>query len=162
MRAAKYLGQIRRLDAHIDAKIAERQRVMDLATRITPTLSDAPGGSGGVSDRVGDAVAKLLDLDIQINQAIDRLVDVREEILDLLEMLPPEEYRVLHAHFVRGMTFAAIAEDMKPRPLTERQVHRIKGRALKRMQAMLDSNPPASIQRAELEALRQAVAEAYK
>jgi DNA-directed RNA polymerase specialized sigma24 family protein len=138
VRADKYLGQVRRLDARINAKIAERQRVMELATRITPTLTDDPGGAGGVSDKIGNAVARLVVLEQEINEAIDQLIDTRAEVLELLESLPVDEYTVLHGHYILGRTFAAIAETMKPRPLTERQVHRIKGRGRRRVQSILD------------------------
>lgn len=137
IRAAAYLGQIRRLNARIDNKLQEKKQIMDLATNITPVLSDMPRGSG-VSDKVGNAGTKLANLEKQINQIIDQLIDARDEIIRLIETLPPDEYTVLHNYFVLGQTVECIAENMKPRPKSPRQIYRIKGRAMKHVQAILD------------------------
>lgn len=138
MRAAEYLGQIRRLDAKINNKLTERQRIMELATRITPSMSDMPRASG-VSDKVGDAVLKLVALEEEINQTIDQLIDIRAEVVKLLEALPHDEYTVLHHYYVQGQTVESIADVMTPRPKTPRQIYRIKARAMRRVQSILDA-----------------------
>lgn len=136
-RAAAYLGQIGRLNARINNKLQEKRQIMDLALNVTPTLSDMPRGSG-LSDKPGNAGAKLADIEMEINQIIDQLIDTRNEIIDLIETLPPDEYMVLHNYYVLAQTVEAIAENMKPKPKTPRQIYRIKSRALKHVQAILD------------------------
>lgn len=137
MRAAKYLGQILRLDARVERKLAEKQHVLELATKTTPSLSDMPRG-GGPADKVGDAVARLVALEAEIDRIVDELIDARAEVLKLLETLPDDEHDVLHKYYVQGQTIETIADGMLPRPKTERQIYRIKARALKRVQAILD------------------------
>lgn len=134
IRAAAYLGQIGRLNARINNKLQEKQQIMDLATNITPTLSDMPRGSG-VSDKVGNAGTKLANLERQITRTIDQLIDARAEIIRLLETLPSDEYTVLHNYYVLAQTFEVIADNMGK---SVRQVYRIKSRALKHVQAILN------------------------
>lgn len=137
IRAATYLGQIGRLNARINNKLQEKKQIMDLATCITPTLSDMPRGSG-LSDKAGNAAARLADVEMEINRIIDQMIDTRAEIVQLLETLPSDEYTVLHNYFVLGQTVEVIADNMQPRAKTPRQIYRIKRRAMKRVQAILD------------------------
>lgn len=139
MRATRYLMQVRRLDARINNKLAEKQRIMDLVTGVSPSLSGMPRPTGN-HDKIGDAVARLTEVEDEINRTIDRLIDVRAEVVSLLETLPTDEYNVLHQYYVQGLTVEVIAEGMAR---TERQVYRIKARALKRVQTILDTREPA-------------------
>lgn len=141
MRADRYLEQVRLLDARIDRKLIEKQRIMELATRITPSLSGMPRASGN-SDKIGDTAVRLVEIEEQINDLIDHLIDKRAEIIALLETLPVQDYTVLHQYYIQGVTLAAIAENMAPKPMSERQVSRIKARAIKRVQAILDGREP--------------------
>ena len=143
MRVVRYLERIQEMDIRVNDKIAERERILELATVITPTLSDMPKG-GSTSDKVGNAGVKLADIAREINNATDRFVDFRNEAIQLLEMLPPKEYNVLHKHYVLYQTFRAIAEEWTPKPLSERQVYRIKAKALKHAQALLDEKEGVS------------------
>lgn len=142
MRADKYLGRIRRLDVRINNKLAERQRVKELATQATSNLTGMPRASGN-HDKIGDVVARLITIEQELDQIIDRLVDVRAEVVSLLETLPADEYNVLHQYYVQGHTVEAISVDTDR---TERQVYRIKARGLKRVQAILDAREPTELQ----------------
>lgn len=137
MRVVKYLERIHEMDTKVDDKIAEKERILELATIITPTLSDMPKG-GGPSDKVGNAAVKLAAIAVEIDNATDRFVDYRNEAIKLLEALPAKEYTVLHKHYVLYQTFKTIAEGWTPKPLSERQVYRIKAKALKHAQVLLD------------------------
>lgn len=134
MRAAEYLGQIGRLDARINNKLREKQQIMELATKVTPTLSDMPRGEG-VSDKVASAVTRLVAIEQEIDRIVNQLVDTRAEVVGLLETLPNDEYLVLHAYYVARLTIEATAETMVK---SVRQVYRIKSRAMRRVQAILD------------------------
>lgn len=138
MRADEYLSRIDRLDARIFDLLTEKQRLMEMATRLSPDMTGLPH-AGGVSDRVGSAAVKLASVDEEINRTVDRLIDARAEVTALLEMLPDDEYRVLHQYYVQQRVVGAIAENWTPREITERQVFRIKARAMRHVQAILDA-----------------------
>lgn len=137
MRVVKYLEKIKEMDMLIGLKIAEQQRVRELATAITSVLSDMPKG-GGTSDKVGNSAVKLAALAIEIDRETDSFVDYRREAICLIEALPINEYTVLHKHYVLYQTIEEIAENWTPLPKTERQIYRIKAKALKHAQAILD------------------------
>lgn len=138
MKAYMHLRRLTRLNALIDNKLLEKQKILELATKITPNLSGLPRPSG-VSDKVGNAALQLAAVEAEIDRAVDRLVDARKEVLAMLETLPTDEYHVLHQYFVLGRTVEAIADCWQPKPRTERQVYRIKAKAIKHVQAILDA-----------------------
>lgn len=135
IRAAAYLGQIGKLNDRIKNKLQEKQQIMDLATNITPPLSDMPRGTG-LSDKPGNAGTKLADVEREINRIVDQLIDTRAEIIQMLETLPQDEYTVLHNYFVLGQTWEVIAENIGR---SVRQVYRIKSKGMKHVQAILDA-----------------------
>lgn len=138
MRANEYLGQLGRMDAKINNLLQEKQRLREVATRLTPSLTGMPHAPG-VSDRVGSAAVKLAAADEEIDRTIDRLIDTRAEVVNLLEKLPTDEYNVLHQYYVQGRTVETIAAGWLPQERTERQVFRIKARAMRHVQAILDA-----------------------
>lgn len=106
-----WLDQVKKLDELINAKLAERQQLWDMATKITPELTGMPRGSG-VSDKVGNTAARLADLAKETDDLVDRYVDHRDLVIKTLEKLPPMEYGALHRHFIQYMTWEEVAADM--------------------------------------------------
>lgn len=106
-----WLDQVKKLDELINAKLAERTQLMDMATKITQEMTGMPHG-GGVSDKVGNVAAKLADLAKETDDLVDRYVDHRNLVIEILEKLPPMEYGALHRHFIQYMTWEQVAEDM--------------------------------------------------
>lgn len=140
MKANDYLLQLRRLDARINNKIWEMQQIRDLATRITSNLSGMPHPAGW-TDKVGDAAVRLSHLGAEIDQITDQLIEARQSVIQLLETLPPEEYDILHKIYVQGLTVEVIAESKPGGQRSIRQIYRIKARALRRVQSILDAHP---------------------
>lgn len=131
------LGQVRKLDELINAKLAERQRLIEIATDITARPMDGMphSNTGVVSQKMQNAVVSMVDLEHEINRMIDRYVDCKQEVVSALEKLPAMEYGVLHRYYIRYMTIEEIAEDMN---YSVRQILRIKKRALQILEGVID------------------------
>ena len=149
MKAYRYLSQVLRLNRKINAKLEEKAQILDMVTKITPTISDMPKG-GGNHDKIGDAVARLVAVEHEINRTIDKFVDTRDEILRTLEGLPDKEYTVLHGYYIQGQTVEAIADGWQPEPMSVRNAYRIKARGLRRVQAILDAREAAAMENESL------------
>lgn len=139
MNAENWLNQVRKLDQLIDAKIAERNRLIALATDISPKPMDGMphSNSGTVSQRMQNAVINLILLEQELNKIIDKYVDYKQEVVKVLETLPDKEYGVLHRHYIRYMTWEQVAEDMECSTV---QVWRIKKKGLKNLENILQGN----------------------
>ncbi len=129
-----WLEQVRKLDELINAKLAERDQVMDLATGVSSEMDGMPHASGK-SDKVGNAAVKLADLATEIDRLIDMYVDFKRDVVAALEKLPANEYGVLHRYYIRYMTWEEIAQDMGYCTV---QVWRYKVKGLKRLADVIE------------------------
>lgn len=69
-------------------------------------------GSGGVSDRVGNIVAKLVDLENETNNIIDRYIDLKQDCIKLIESVKnPLWYTILHKYYIQYKSLVQIAEE---------------------------------------------------
>ncbi len=106
-----WLNKVRKLDELIDAKQVERDQLWALATKITPEVSDMPHG-GGVSDKVGNAAVRLVEMTQDLDRLVDEYVDYKQMIVRELEKLPANQYGVLHRYYIQYMTWEEVATDM--------------------------------------------------
>lgn len=122
-----YLQQYQRLNAKINRLTLEEAEWRRKATSVTAAPDDMPHGSG-ISDKVGSAAAKIADLRAEINQEIDRLVDLRWEIDTVIQTVPDDTLRDLLAYrYIAGLTFEQIAVGMH---YSYKQICRLHGKAL--------------------------------
>ena len=95
MTAKEYFSQAYRLDQRIDAKIEQVMSLRNLAAKATSTLSDAmPSGTRNIH-RMEDIIIKIIDFENEINADIDRLVDLKREIVSTIKSVPNLECQML-------------------------------------------------------------------
>lgn len=113
MTIKEYLQEVELLDERIKNKQVELYQLWCLATSITSAPDKEPIQNSGVSDKVGNTVAKITALSEEINQMIDHFIDEKEKRIKLIETLDNAlEYTVLHKHYIQYKTFTLIAEEM--------------------------------------------------
>ena len=126
--AKAYLQQVRLYDAHINNKLDELSQLKDMVYHITPILREDRVSGGGGQDRLGNTVAKIVDLEAEINRAVDAFIDKKREVSKTIEQIQnPDQVQVLHKRYFEYMTWEQIACDMH---MTYRNVCYIHGRAL--------------------------------
>ncbi|MGN1368455.1 MAG: hypothetical protein ACI4WX_06285 [Aristaeellaceae bacterium] len=139
MKAKEYLMQLKKMDVMIDCKLEKRRRLMELATRITPTIKEDVVSGGGNHDRMTDAVAKLVDLEMEINADIDRYVDLQreaEKLLDRLADTDRHKYDVLYKRYVLDEKWEKIAAEMGYSSVSS--VYKMHGWALKSFEILMN------------------------
>ena len=120
--------------------LEERQRLIDIATDISVKMPDGMphSNTGTVSQKMQNAVVSKIIVDEEIkivDNAISAYLDFKKMVITAIEKLPEKEYGVIHRHYIRGMTFEAIAEDMG---YSTRQIFRIKQNALKILEDVIE------------------------
>lgn len=137
MNAEQYLDQVKKLDQLIDAKLAERDRLNEIATNISPKMPDGMphSNTGVVSKTMENAIISLVMLEDEINKLIDRYVDYKQQVVSALEKLSEKEYGVLHRYYIRYMSWEQVAEDMG---YCRQQIWRIKKNALKNLEDVIE------------------------
>lgn len=126
MTAKEYLSQYRTLDIEINSKLEQVEQLRALAAKVSP--STGFGASGGISDRVGKTVAKIIDLENEINDDIDRLTDMKADIMRQINAIKSSAYRtILEEHYFRDKSFDEIGEEIN---YSRMQICRMHGTAL--------------------------------
>ena len=114
MTAKEYLSQAYRVDRMITAKLQQVQSLRELATRATSTLSDAPAGGSRNNHRMEDIIAKMIDLENEINGDIDCLVDLKRGIVAAIKSVPDPDHKVLlELRYLCFRSWGEIAADMR-------------------------------------------------
>lgn len=136
-----YLQKIRLYDTHINNKVAEMSRLKDMVLNITPTLKDDVVSGSGSKDKLGDTVAKIVDLQDEINRAIYEFVDRKNEVCAIIDSLQnPDHVALLHKRYVEYLTWEQIACDMH---ISYRHATRMHGRALQAIErVMIEKDVP--------------------
>ena len=135
--AKTFLTQVKLYDTHINTKIEEMARLKGLATKITATLKQDVVSGGGNHDKVGDAVAKIVDLEREINAIIDAYVDLKRQVEEVIEKVTdPDQAAVLYRRYFLNERWEQIALDMN---MTYRNVCYIHGKALQTVNKLLES-----------------------
>ena len=129
MTAKEYLCQARFLDNRINSKIQQVSSLNELATKCTATISDMPHSPNSGGSTMADAVCKIIDLQEEINKDIDRLVDLKREIMGVIKAVPNVEYQtILEKRYLCFISWEQIAVDMN---YSMQHIHRMHSSALK-------------------------------
>ena len=131
MTAREYLGQAYRLDQRINSKLEQVESLNDLATKVTNTLTGMPRNPNRATSTMADAVSKIIDLQAEINRDIDRLVDLKREIVSVIKTVDNTEYQtLLEKRYLCFATWEQIAVDMD---YSIQHIYRIRDRALEQI-----------------------------
>lgn len=113
MTAKEYLSQAYRLDQRIDSKIEQVASLNDLATKCTATISGMPHNPSRSTSPMADTIDKIVDLQAEINRDIDRLVDLKREIMTVVKAVDNPEYQtLLEKRYLCFLHWEQIAVDM--------------------------------------------------
>jgi len=110
MRAKEYLLQIGKIDRLIENKAAEMNHWKAIAIGTTAYSEADRVQSSGSKDKMADAVCRYLQLDEELNRAIDLLVATKQEVIRTIEQLEADEYDILHKMYVQGKTIQEVSE----------------------------------------------------
>lgn len=113
MTVKEYLSQAKFLDQRINSKIQQVTALNDLATKATSTLTGMPRNPNHATSTMEETIAKIIDLQAEINHDIDRLVDLKQEITATIKAVGNNEYQtILEKRYLCFLSWEKIAVDM--------------------------------------------------
>lgn len=134
MTAKEYLGQAYRLDQRINSKLEQVASLNELATKCTWALTGMPRNPNRRISTMAEVVAKIVDLQTEINHDIDRLIDLKREMVMLIKSVDNTECQtLLELRYLCFKTWEQIAVDMG---YTIDNVYRIHRKALSVVSAL--------------------------
>lgn len=112
MTAKGYLQQAYRIDQRINSKIEQVASLRELSQKATATLTDMPKGSQNIHSKE-NIITKMLDLENDINADINKLVDLKREIVGVINNVSePELQTILEQRYLCFKGWEQIAVDM--------------------------------------------------
>ena len=113
MNAKEYLSQAYRIDQRINSKLAQVMALRDLLGKATVTLSGTPKAATSNPHSMEDTIAKMVDLENEINEDIDALVDLKAEIMRRIKRVENTEYQtILELRYLCFKRWEEIAVEM--------------------------------------------------
>lgn len=143
MKAKEYLQQAEAMNTVINNKMAEKAQWKDIALGITSHSEGERVQASGSKQKMADAISKCVDIEAEIDRLIDRLIDLKREIISTIEQLNATEYDVLHKRYIQGMQFDEIGAAKNKSKSWATTVH---GRALQNVQKILDARGREEVQ----------------
>lgn len=132
--AKGFLRQIRKLDALIKNKIAEREQWKAIALGTSMQLNERVQFHGN-QQKMAHAVEKYIDIEKEIDQCIDDLIAKKQEVINVIEQLNAVEYDILHKVYVQYLTLHEVAYSIDKSYSSVTSIH---GRALVNVKKILD------------------------
>lgn len=133
--AKEFLQQVRRCDIHINSLLEEKAQMEALAAKVTSAWGGEHVSGSGNQDKLGDTVAKIVDLERKIDKAVDSFVDKKAEVRDVLaQVRNPDHLELLLKVYIHYETLEKVACEMG---YTYRNACYIHGRALQTVEFIL-------------------------
>ena len=128
MTTKQYLNQIHRIDQIINNKLPEIYQLKNLACSISVSSDSDRVQTSSDQDPLGNAVAKIVDLENEVNDCIDQCSEKRRKIITQIDRIENQmQYQVLFSRYIERKTFEKIADN---NGYYVRQILRIHGEAL--------------------------------
>ena len=131
MTAKEYLSQAFHIDQRISSKLSQVMRLREAATSCTATLSDMPRPDSPSRQQMADTICKIVDLEREINEDIDRLVDLKAEARRAINAVSdPDQQLILELRYLCYKPWLEIAGAMG---YSEAGIYKLHGKALKKI-----------------------------
>ena len=136
MKAHEELKQILLDDAKINSKLEELARLKSLATKVTSVMEGETVSRSRNLDTLGEAVARIIVMQEEINALIDSYVDRKAYYSKIIDGLNnAAQIRVLYGHYYSGKSFQQIADELG---YTRRNICYIHGDALRAVEKIIE------------------------
>ena len=134
MTTKQYLNQIKRLDKMIENKLDEIYRLREMSVSISTNMDKDRVQSSGSHDKLGESVAKIVDLERETNDILSELADKKKTIINQIDGMENYDFYVILTYkFVQKLDFREIFLKMK---ISERKMYTVYRQALKEFERL--------------------------
>ena len=128
MDTKQYLSQIERLDRVIQNKLTEIYQLKTMACNIVVSTENERVQTSGDKERMASTVAKIVDIEREIDRLIDVQIERKNTIIRQIESIEDNDmYHILFNRYVKRASFGEIAKEMS---YSERHILTLHGQAL--------------------------------
>ena len=131
MQAKEFLNKIRHIDMMIDCKLEQTSNLRSRLTSINVSMGERVQSSLD-PDKFTNTISKIVELEKEINDDIDKLVDLKSIARKAIESLDNDiEKMVLYKRYFENKTFEQISVELN---YSWRRIHQFHGDALKKLE----------------------------
>lgn len=127
--------QVGTLDSLINRKQKEIESLREKITSISVSTDSEKVMSSGSGDLIAEAVAKIVDLQNEINADIDRFIDLKRQIMKSIDKLERPYCDIAYARYFQYKTWEEISVEIG---YCYRQTTRLHGRMLLKLKDVLE------------------------
>ena len=132
MKTKDYLSQVSRLNKMINNKLSEIHQLRELSVSISAIGNDERVQTSPNFDKIGTAIAKIDELENNLDKMIDEYLVKRERIIAQIDTMEEESVnQILFSRYIEKKTFEKIATEME---YSWRQIVRLHGKALQQFE----------------------------
>ena len=127
------------LEQRVNSRLRRLSDLRQLAGRVTSSLGREPVSGSADVHKLDGTIAKIVDMEREINEDIDRLVDAKREAMAVIRQVEhPDQQLVLELRYLDFKSWPAIAEEMR---LSPRWVQTLHERALFAVENIFSQKP---------------------
>lgn len=139
MKIRELLGSHTAVNHLIDMKLEQIAELRSLAEKVTVSPFTESHAQGTYTDRVGRTAARIADLETEINNEIDKLVEIKLQIRELTASLPDGIQRtIIERHYILNEPWEKISEKIG---YSRRHVTRLHDKAIETLEKMYGEAP---------------------
>lgn len=113
MTSLDYLSEAYRLDLRIDSKLGQIASLNELAEKCSSSITGMPHDPSHSVSSMADAVAKIVDLQTEIDGDIHQLIDIKRQIVAAIKAVDNKECQtLLELRFLCGHSWEEVAAKM--------------------------------------------------
>lgn len=136
MNAVDYLNQVKMCDKKIKNKMLEKEQWFTLATKTTCPSDGERVQSSGNPDKMSNAVARMIEVDKEINRMIDSFVNLKQEVIRTIEQIDDSKlYDILHMIYIQYMKPSEVADVLN---YSYQWTYELHNRAISKIQIIID------------------------
>ena len=133
MQVKEFLNRIRHIDMMIDCKCDQIAELRDKLTSISSPMGEHVQSTLD-PDKFSNPISKIIELEKEINEDIDKLVDLKRVARRMIEQLDDDvEKMVLYKRYFDNKTFEQISVELN---YSWRRIHQLHGDALKKLERL--------------------------
>lgn len=124
MTAKEFFQRNYYLEQRVNSRLRRLSDLRQLAGRVTSSLGREPVSGSADVHKLDGTIAKIVDMECEINEEIDRLVDAKRESMAVIRQVEhPDQQLVLELRYLDFKSWPAIAEEMGLSPRWVQTLH---------------------------------------
>lgn len=121
MNAKEFFQRNYYLDQRVQSRLSDLKR---LSRQVTSSTGREPVSGSADVHKLDGTIAKIVDMEREINEEIDRLVDAKHETMAVIRQVEhPDQQLVLELRYLDFKSWPAIAEEMGLSPRWVQTLH---------------------------------------